>query len=352
MRKGGVAVKRMLWLPLALALLLAGCGGGNLLVAGEITEAEVEDGRLDSVVLRSRSTGKEVFVQLTEDTTVMPILEGATAEELLDGEGITGRLELEADCSTLTGICTAREIQITGARREQGITLSDGTAVEIWDTAFFGTNYILPDGTELLRENRPSGPQNVHVGGVEGFDQLSAPAREAVAAYYAEQGLLYDVEEVLERAYADYRDGGEDFSAYLVEQSVSPSASNERLMYFTTTVFCSIDSGTAEETSLPAVFDRETGEKLDIWSLFAVPEEEARAALVDKMAEGGYIPRAELEAALRPEYIIFRTDRLDITFPRGTLPSQEYTTGGSFDYAELDGLLQPWAIPEEPEQEQ
>ena len=127
----------MLWLALALVLLLAGCGGGNLLVAGEFTEAEVEDGRLDSVVLRSRSTGKEVFVQLTEDTTVMPILEGATAEELLDGEGITGRLELEADCSTLTGICTAREIQITGARRGQGITLSDGTAVEIWDTAFF-----------------------------------------------------------------------------------------------------------------------------------------------------------------------------------------------------------------------
>ena len=345
-------MRRMFWLALALVLLLAGCGGGNLLVAGEITEAEVEDGRLDSVVLRSRSTGKEVFVQLTEDTTVMPILEGATAEELLDGEGITGRLELEADCSTLTGICTAREIQITGARREQGITLSDGTAVEIWDTAFFGTNYILPDGTELLRENRPSGPQNVHVGGVEGFDQLSAPAREAVASYYAEQGLLYNVEEVLGRAYADYRDGGEDFSTYLVEQSVSPSASNERLMYFTTTVFCSIDSGTAEETSLPAVFDRETGEKLDIWSLFAVPEAEARAALLDKMADGSDVPRTELEAAFRPEYIRFYSSGLDVTFPRGTLPSQEYTTGGSFDYAELDGLLQPWAIPVEPEQEQ
>ena len=80
-------------------------------------------------------------------------------------------------------------------------------------------------------------------------------------------------------------------------------------------------------------------------------EEEARAALVDKMAEGGYIPRAELEAALRPEYITFRTGGLNLTFPKGTLPSQEYTTGGSFDYAELDGLLQPWAIPVEPEQE-
>ena len=192
----------------------------------------------------------------------------------------------------------------------------------------------------------------MHVGGVEGFDQLSAPAREAVASYYAEQGLLYNVEEVLERAYADYRDGGEDFSAYLVEQSVSPSASNERLMYFTTTVFCSIDSGTAEETSLPAVFDRETGEKLDIWFLFAVPEEEARAALVDRMADGDSVLRMEMQAALRPEYIAFHSDRLDITFPRGTLPSQEHSAGWGLDYQELDGLLQPWAIPEEPEQEQ
>lgn len=348
MRKGGVVVKRIRWLALALVLLLAGCGLSETELYGEVMQAQVEGGRLSGFVLRTEE-GEDVTVSLSENTQILSWIDQVDEETFLAGEA-------EDTEVTVTGLrdgagYIAGEIEISGARREQGITLSDGTAVEIWDTAFFDTNYILPDGTELLWENRPSGPQNVHVGSLEGFDQLSAPAQEAVAAYYAEQGLLYDVEEVLERAYADYRDGGEDFSAYLVEQSVSPSASNERLMYFTTTVFCSIDSGTAEETSLPAVFDRETGEKLDIWSLFAVPEEEARAALVDKMAEGGYIPRAELEAALRPEYILFHTDRLNLTFPKGTLPSQEYTTGGSFDYAELDGLLQPWAIPVEPEQE-
>ena len=291
------------------------------------------------------------------------LLFGVPAEavvEIITGHTITS---LPLVPSYIRGIINLRGqiIPIVDIRRllDQGscqnncmiILQSDGTEVGIW--ADGGDNsYRLSDGTELLRENRPSGPQNVHVGGVEGFDQLSAPAREAVAAYYAEQGLLYDVEEVLERAYADYRDGGEDFSAYLVEQSVSPSASNERLMYFTTTVFCSIDSGTAEETSLPAAFDRETGEKLDIWFLFAVPEEEARAALVDRMADGDSVLRMEMQAALRPEYITFHSDRLDITFPRGTLPSQEHSAGWGLDYQELDGLLQPWAIPEEPEQEQ
>ena len=341
-------MKRIWWLALALVLLLTGCGLGETELYGEVMQARVEGGHLSGFVLRTEE-GEDVTVSLSENTQILSWIDEVDEEAFLAGEAENIQVTVAA-LRDGEGY-RAREITLRSLLvREEMLTLSDGTEVEVWING--GDNsYRLSDGTELLREIKPSGPQNVHVGGVEGFDQLSAPAREAVASYYAEQGLLYDVEEVLERAYADYRDGGEDFSAYLVEQSVSPSASNERLMYFTTTVFCSIDSGTAEETSLPAAFDRETGEKLDIWSLFAVPEKEARAALVDKMAEGGYIPRAELEAALRPEYITFRTGGLNLTFPKGTLPSQEYTTGGSFDYAELDGLLQPWAIPEEPEQE-
>ncbi len=340
-------MKRIWWLALALVLLLTGCGLGETELYGEVMQARVEGGHLSGFVLRTEE-GEDVTVSLSENTQILSWIDEVDEEAFLAGEAENIQVTVAA-LRDGEGY-RAREITLRSLLvREEMLTLSDGTEVEVWING--GDNsYRLSDGTELLREIKPSGPQNVHVGGVEGFDQLSAPAREAVAAYYAEQGLLYDVEEVLERAYADYRDDG-DFSTYLVEQSVSPSASNERLMYFTTTVFCSIDSGTAEETSLPAAFDRETGEKLDIWSLFAVPEKEARAALVDKMAEGGYIPRAELEAALRPEYITFRTGGLNLTFPKGTLPSQEYTTGGSFDYAELDGLLQPWAIPEEPEQE-
>ena len=341
-------MKRIWWLALALVLLLTGCGLGETELYGEVMQARVEGGHLSGFVLRTEE-GEDVTVSLSENTQILSWIDEVDEEAFLAGEAENIQVTVAA-LRDGEGY-RAREITLRSLLvREEMLTLSDGTEVEVWING--GDNsYRLSDGTELLREIKPSGPQNVYVGGVESFDQLSAPAQEAVAAYYAEQGLLYDVEEVLERAYADYRDGGEDFSAYLVEQSVSPSASNERLMYFTTTVFCSIDSGTAEETSLPAVFDRETGEKLDIWSLFAVPEEEARAALVDKMAEGGYIPRAELEAALRPEYITFRTGGLNLTFPRGTLPSQEHSAGWGLDYQELDGLLQPWAIPEEPEQE-
>ena len=342
MRKGGVVVRRMFWL--ALVLLLAGCGLGETELYGEVMQAQVEGGHLSGMVLRTEE-GEDVTVSLSENTQILSRIDQVDEEAFLAGEAENIQV-------TVTALrdgegYRAREITLRSLLvREEMLTLSDGTEVEVWING--GDNsYRLSDGTELLREIKPSGPQNVYVGGVESFEQLSAPAQEAVAAYYAEQGLLYDAEEVLERAYAEYKDGGEDFSAYWLEQSVSPSASNERLMYFTTTVTLPVDSGEIYPVTLSAAFDRETGEKVDTWSLFAVPEEEARAALVDRMAEGGWIPRAKLEAALRPEYIIFRTGGLNLTFPK-----EEYTTGGSFDYEELDGLLQPWAIPEEPEQEQ
>lgn len=176
-----------------------------------------------------------------------------------------------------------------------------------------------------------------------------------MAVWYREQGTLYDVEEELERIWAtEGVDAGERH--YLVNQETDLTAASPRVLYFQTSVMIPFFSGeeggpAIEQYEQNAAFDRETGEKLDIWFLFAVPEEEARAALVDRMADGDSVLRMEMQAALRPEYITFHSDRLDITFPRGTLPSQEHSAGWGLDYQELDGLLQPWAIPVEPEQE-
>ena len=44
----------------------------------------------------------------------------------------------------------------------------------------------------------------------------------SVMSFYEEQGLLYDVQQELERAYADYLDNedGEEFQSYIVDQSL------------------------------------------------------------------------------------------------------------------------------------
>ena len=345
-------MSRMLWLPLALVLLLAGCGGEKGEMSGRVQEARVEDGNLVCIGLHDYETGGDTIFYLTEDTDVISWTDDPDEAGFLGGDVSETRVNVEY--SVRSGVYAAQRITVYGRMRQTGsITLSDGTEVGIW--ADGGDNsYRLSDGTELLREEPTVGPWDIYGGG-RVFKSLPYDVRRTVAVWYREQGTLYDVEEELERIWAtEGVDAGERH--YLVNQETDLTAASPRVLYFQTSVMIPFFSGeeggpAIEQYEQNAAFDRETGEKLDIWSLFAVPEEEARAALVDKMAEGGYIPRAELEAALRPEYITFRTGGLNLTFPKGTLPSQEYTTGGSFDYAELDGLLQPWAIPEEPEQE-
>ena len=134
MRKGGVAVKRMLWLPLALALLLAGCGLGETELYGEVMQARVEGGRLSGFVLRTEE-GKDVTVSLSENTQILSWIDQVDEDAFLAGDAENIQVTVTALRDGAGYI--AGEIEISGARRPEGLILSDGTAVEIWDTAFF-----------------------------------------------------------------------------------------------------------------------------------------------------------------------------------------------------------------------
>ena len=89
--------------------------------------------------------------------------------------------------------------------------------MELWLTPF-STSYRLPNGPELLSVRRSSGPENVLVGGAEGYADLPEAAQQRVSAYYQEQGLLYDTQAELERAYRAYVDTGcpEDFDSHML----------------------------------------------------------------------------------------------------------------------------------------
>lgn len=65
------------------------------------------------------------------------------------------------------------------------------------------------------------GPDNVYVGGIENFDALEENTQKKVLAYYEEQGLLYDIDSELERAYADYKENPSGFHSYSLSQSIS-----------------------------------------------------------------------------------------------------------------------------------
>lgn len=234
---------------------------------------------------------------------------------------------------------------------EGAAVLSDGTAVDLWrgDPFFRWSSYRLPDGTELLEVEDTLGPEDVQVGNVDGFDQLGEAAQTSIGAYYQDQGLLYDIQTELERAYQDYRscrDSGETFAAYAAGQEVRPTASNGRIICFETEITRSIRGRLVEKIQRNAVFDRETGERLDTESLFTVPQEEVAQRLLGAAAICDSVLREEIAAAWSPDWLKFLPERLEVFFPRGALPSQETAYGFSADYADIRDILRDWAVPE------
>lgn len=235
---------------------------------------------------------------------------------------------------------------------EKVITFSDGESADLWRTDRIGyAFYKLSDRTMLLTIQEPSGPDNVFVGGVESFADLSESVQDAVSTFYKEQGVLYDTRSQLQNAYADYltcKENGTEFNKHYISQNIAPSASNKNIMSFLTSVILPVDGQIVRELRWGAAFNRETGEVLSNWDLFTLPEAEARQWLLDAFDVDDPIIKAEMDDALKPEYIILFPENLEVTFPQGTLPSQAYSYGFGIKYNELQDVLHPWAIPNNP----
>lgn len=239
--------------------------------------------------------------------------------------------------------------------QEQVVTFSDGVSVDLWNdmehggSFIWGDSYRLPDGTELLNVRNSGGPEHMSVDGIENFQDLSEPAQENVLAFYTRQGALYDVPNLLNGAYGAYLDcqkSHKTFSSWMVTQDVSPTASNPRFMCFLTATGLPLGEQMMTDRRVGAIFDRKTGEPLNPWDLFTLPEAESRRLLLDRAQIADATLLAELEAALTGEMLIFFPDCLEIAFPRGSLHSQTESYFITMDYVDLQDLLQPWAVPD------
>lgn len=238
-----------------------------------------------------------------------------------------------------------------GLEKKNVITFSDGKSADLWRTVYGGSNiYKLSDGTTLLTIEDPAGPDNVYIAGrAESFDDLSESAQQAVSAFFEEQGLLYDTQAELENAYAEYLTcigSGTEYHDRYITQIITPTASNDHMMYFLTSVTLPVNGQTSQEIRLGTAFDRKTGKALSNWDLFTLPEAEARQWLLDAFHVDSAL-RTEMEAALKPENMILFPENLEVTFPQGSLPSQKYRYDISLTYHELKAVLQPWVIPDD-----
>lgn len=230
---------------------------------------------------------------------------------------------------------------------KKAIVFSDGEYADQWqqDSFEFQDVYRLSDGTELLTVINPVGPENSVTAGQDSFADISETAQEAIGAYYKEQGLFYDLTEELERAYEKYQKCRENDTVYKsarIEQTVTPVSANADFMCFLTTVQLPGDGDAYEEYRSSAVFDRKTGKQMDVWELFDVPKEEAENALFAQIT--GENLKEEMKQALKPEYITFFPDNLEVFFPAGTLKSQTGGYGIGIDYKKLMGIIKETAV--------
>jgi len=342
-----------LLISLLLCLVLSACGGKDS-ISGMVVEAT------PNALILETNEGERVAVLLEENTYIfgMGDIDGDNYKAVPHTgvrvsffyEGRTDSIPT-VDGTQVKAYHADSVIQIDAYLVSEAAILSDGTVLDAWKTGPFGTTYQTMDGVELLREEAPNGPKNHYVMNMESFDDLSETAKSKVTEFYEKQGKLYDLQAELERAWAAYQADPETFSSFVARQYSFPAASSERVFYFGTSLTQTSSGNIAQETTLCAAFDRETGGNIPFVDLFVCPEEDIGKKLLDLAEKGGSGPadpvvKAEMEAAFQMEYLNFSPDSLWVEFPQGTLPSQEYTYLVSVSFNdECKALLYPWAVP-------
>lgn len=163
------------------------------------------------------------------------------------------------------------------------------------------------------------------------------------------------MEEYLKKAYAEYtaKETGPTFRCYLLSQEIFSTASNEVVIYCTTTVSLPLGQGAYDEYSLTRAFDKKSGDPIGSWDLFAMTEDEVKTALLSDYATDSETLKI-LCADFLPEYIRFYPDGYEIIFPYETsvhLAAKDTASpsniGFSNNYTDsVQSVLKMWVIPD------
>lgn len=232
---------------------------------------------------------------------------------------------------------------------ENAYTFDGGTTASLWQSGFSSYYYYyqLENETHLLEFWDYTDPDYV-LSCLEG-SAASPEAKEAICSYYGNAEPAHDNESLLKDAYEDYLLCAQEetrFRTHTAGTEVTLTAETSRFvscMLMDTRPDSPRFDGTVTETRIPTLFDSSTGEIIHMWDTFQLPEAEAKKEL---LALCSAIARPEeMEQAMDSAYLIWYPNTLEIWFPAGSLQSQDIAAGGGFSYEELEGLLQPWAIP-------
>jgi len=336
---------------------LCGCNRPNM-ISGQVLELHVTDSSTNLVLTTSQDA--RIGLIIDNNTILMSDFEDIDADGLKAGDfkdviitAKPGKKETPfstADGRTLTA-SVAEHILITGILTDATYSLSDGTQLEIWRYSD-SILYQFPNGDCLLQVKNPTGPANSYAGNLESFDDLGETAKQTVLSYYESRGEYYNIEEELEHAYKEYQTTQDKntFQSHLLEQSISPASSNDKMICFLTSVTLPLSGNTVHEVRIGTVFDKETGVHIDNLDLFSCSEAELIKTILDISGVTEHTLRSEMETAFQPEYILLLPQCMEVTFPAGTLPSHESTYILALDYeGDLLSILHDWVVPDDAE---
>lgn len=342
-------------------VMLCACGDRLHSLSGKVMESGMtEEGKPYCIIGAYGS--KETAVIITDETYIYSVDQNTDIGPLRERNFADTEIWAAGSRVRGTGITykgkkiaayEAVSIDIAGYLSEDTVTLPEGEKVNIWKY-YDGVIYTAPDGTELLSVRYPAGPDNSYVSGVESLDDVDETARMRVIEFYEERGLLYDEMAELESAHSAFMKAAdtENYRLRFINQDVAPSASNDKVMYFITSVMLPLDgaeesNATAYELRSGQAFDKTTGEHIDNFDLFTCLPKEAIQRMMDISGVTDPVLREEMEQTFAPECIILFPNGLEVCFNKGTLPSEEHGYMLGLDYDErLLEILQPWAVPD------
>ncbi len=318
-------------------LLLCACGNKKQ-ISGRVIA--FEDGIL-TVQTEKRKT-YDILVD-PQKTVIFDLVSGET-EGQLDSD-----CRVQVNWARKQGQRIAEHIWINSRLYRNVMQLSDGTAIDVWDRNGW-REYCLQEGTALLVEDNLGGPENnSRWNELLYYEDFPEAAQQGILDYYSKMGIRYDIPALLEDAYL-VCSFSEEFNNQYVSQHVGIEAWNDRIIccQLNLTIPQERTNGYGESFCEGAVFDRETGEQISQYDLFALTPEKLEDYLLDQLDPDGTLDRGSIRLNMKPEQIVLRRDGgIDFFLVDRTEGNYSGMLQMGLTPEQAREILQPWAVMEQ-----